>query len=214
MKPRESTLPLRAFTTEWTAFCSEGVISKCAAKMLSLVGRVEPIEGVAVPDPRAELGAIVARVTCGPRPVSSLGTVDNVERGKAPSSGFSFASWDIVAAMVVEERRGSEGLLVRVISRAEFQKVDPFRLSILRYGTVLRRVFSYGQDSFYHTGSFRLVCVLGFLTAARFQPQTPTISKAPRPGLNERSNIISRPARQLRCAGIDECQKNAAPVAT
>ena len=103
MKPRESTLPLRAFTTEWTAFCSEGVISKCAAKMLSLVGRVEPIEGVVVPDPRAELGAIVARVTCEPRPV----TIGGVESGKAPSGEFSFAGWDIVAAVVVgRTRRG------------------------------------------------------------------------------------------------------------
>ena len=103
MKPRESTLPVRAFTTEWTTFCSEGVISKCAAKMLSLVGRVEPVEGVAVPDPRAELGAIVDRVTCGPRLADSLGTVGSVECGNDPSSELSFASWDIVAAVVVVE---------------------------------------------------------------------------------------------------------------
>ena len=59
------TLSLRAFTTEWTALCSEGAISKCAAKILSLVDMVESIngvaQGVAVPDPRVELGAIVAQ---------------------------------------------------------------------------------------------------------------------------------------------------------
>ena len=100
MEPRESTLPLRAFTTEWTAFRNEGVISKCAAKMLSLVDRVEPIDGVAVPDPRGEPGAIVARVTCGP---SSAGSVGCAESGKVSSDGFFLASWDIIAAMVVEE---------------------------------------------------------------------------------------------------------------
>ena len=115
------------------------MISKCAAKILSLVGRVEPVEGVAVPDPRAELGAIVARVTFGPRkPVDSLGTVGSVECGDAPSSGFSFASWDIVAAVVVVERGGDEGSLIRVISRTEFQTIDSYCL--LR--TVLGHVFS------------------------------------------------------------------------
>ena len=81
MKPRESTLPLRAFTTEWVAFCSEGVISRCAAKILSLVDRAEPNNGVAVPDPRVELGAIVARVTGGPSNVGSLTLVGGVGSG-------------------------------------------------------------------------------------------------------------------------------------
>lgn len=100
MEPRESTLPLRAFTTEWVAFCNEGVMSRCAAKMLSLVVRIEPIDGVVVPDRRGEPGAIVARVTCGP---SSAGSVGCGEGGRVPSDGFFLASWDIVAAVVVEE---------------------------------------------------------------------------------------------------------------
>ena len=101
---------MRAFTTEWTALCSEGVISKCAAKMLSLVEMVEPTDGVAVPDPRAELGAIVARVTCGPSSVGWFGVVGGMERRKASSTGSSFAGWDIVAAVVAEERGGGGGL--------------------------------------------------------------------------------------------------------
>ena len=104
MEPRESTLPLRAFTTEWTAFCSEGVISKCAAKILSLVDRIEPIDGVADPDPRGEPGAIVARVTCGTGSAGSLTMVGCAESGGASSCKFFLATWDIVTAMVVEER--------------------------------------------------------------------------------------------------------------
>lgn len=92
MEPRESTLPLRAFTTEWIAFHNEGVMSKCSAKMLSLVDMAEPIDGVTVPDPRGEPGAIVARVTCGP---SSAGSE------KVSSGSFFLAGWDIVAAVVV-----------------------------------------------------------------------------------------------------------------
>jgi len=98
MEPRESTLPLRAFTTEWIAFRNEGVMSKCAAKMLSLVDMAEPIDGVTVPDLRGEPGAIVARVTCGP---SSAGSVGCAESGEVFSDGFFLAGWDIVAAVVV-----------------------------------------------------------------------------------------------------------------
>jgi hypothetical protein len=100
MEPRESTLPLRALTTEWIAFRNEGVISKCAAKMLSLVDRAGTVDGVAVPDPRGVPGAIVARVTCRPSPGSSVGCG---ESGLISSDGLFSASWDIVAAIVVEE---------------------------------------------------------------------------------------------------------------
>jgi len=72
--------------------------------MLSLVDRAEPIDGVAVPDPR-EPGAIVARVTCGPSSACSLTTVGCAESGEVSSDRFSLA---IVAAMVVVER-GRDG---------------------------------------------------------------------------------------------------------
>ena len=56
--------------------------------MLSLVDRVEPIDGVTVPDPRGEPWAIVALVTCGPTPA----TVGWAESGGVSPDGFFWAS--------------------------------------------------------------------------------------------------------------------------
>lgn len=64
------------------------MISKCAAKMLSLVDRDEPIDGVTVPDPRGEPVAIVARVICGPSSAGPLVTVGCTEGGRASSGKF------------------------------------------------------------------------------------------------------------------------------
>jgi hypothetical protein len=44
-----------------------------------------------------------------------LETVAGAENGRASSKGFSLASWDIVAAVVVEERGGDGEMLIRVI---------------------------------------------------------------------------------------------------
>jgi hypothetical protein len=67
--------------------------------MLSLVGMFEPVDGVAVPDPRDEPGPSVARTTCGLSPVCPLAV-----SGSASPVESLLASWGIVVVMVVEER--------------------------------------------------------------------------------------------------------------
>ena len=78
--------------------------------------RVEPIDGVPVPDPRGELGAIVARVTCGPSSAGVLTTAGCGESGQASSGVFCLATWDIVTGMGVEERGEGEEILIRLSS--------------------------------------------------------------------------------------------------
>lgn len=95
---------MRALTAEWIAFCNGGVISKCAARILSLVDIVEPIGEAVVPGPVA----IVARVTFKPNLARSLVPVCCAESGTTSSVEFFLASSDIVA-VIVEEGRGVEG---------------------------------------------------------------------------------------------------------